>query len=324
MANTNASRRLIDVRVHAIRAEADGILSLDLRPTNGLTLPHFSAGSHIDVILTNVLERSYSLISAECDLQRYVIAVYRVPESRGGSQYIFDSLRRGDVIQISEPRNNFALAEDAAQSVFIAGGIGITPIWSLLRRLRELNKPWKLYYAARTRTRAALLSEITELKTQYPDRVFLTFDQEPGQAMLDLASIVDGEMQGTHFYCCGPAAMLHAFEAATAKLDPSTVHIERFSSDMQPASGGFEVQLAKSGRSFFIPPDKTILEVLLSEGLEINRSCMQGVCGTCETYVLEGLPDHRDSVLSKRERESNKVMMICCSGAKTDKLVLDL
>ena len=156
------------------------------------------------------------------------------------------------------------------------------------------------------------------------DRINLIFDEEPNFSRFDLETIVRSQIPGVHFYCCGPAGLLTAFERATADLDPATIHIERFSAEQAPARGGFEVTLAKSRRSFRIPVDKTILEVLLSEGIEVNRSCMEGVCGTCETPVLEGIPDHRDSVLSKREREANKVMMICCSGSKTGKLVLDL
>jgi vanillate O-demethylase ferredoxin subunit len=324
MANAMGSRRLIDVRVHAIGVEAEGIFSFDLRPVSGTDLPPFPAGSHINLLLKNALERSYSLINPAHEIHRYMIAVARAPQSSGGSQYICESLRVGDTLRIAEPHNNFALDESAKCSVLVAGGIGITPIWSLLQRLQELGKPWKLFYAARTRQRMAFLSRLLELNERYPDAICLSFDHEPGYSMLDLPSIIQDQVPGAHFYCCGPAGMLQAFEAAAAKLDPATIHIERFSSALPPAQGGFEVRLAKSHRSFFIPPDKTILEVLLSEGLQINHSCMQGVCGTCETCVLEGLPDHRDSVLSKRERESNKVMMICCSGARSGKLVLDL
>jgi ferredoxin-NADP reductase len=324
MANAMSPRRLIDVRVHAIGAEAEGIFSFDLRPVGGSDLPPFSAGSHINLFLRNALERSYSLINPTHETHRYMIAVAKAPQSTGGSEYMCEAVMVGDMLRIAEPRNNFALDETAKSSVLFAGGIGITPIWSAVQRLEEIGKPWKLFYAARTRQRMAFLSKLLELQANYPDRLYLTFDQEPGYSMLDLPLIIKSQVSGTHFYCCGPAGMLRAFEAAAADLDPAIVHIERFSSAMPPAKGGFEICLAKSGRSFFVPPDKTILEVLLSEGLQINRSCMQGVCGTCETYVLEGLPDHRDSVLSKRERDSNKVMMICCSGARSDKLVLDL
>ncbi len=323
MSNMTASRRLIDVRVHAIGVEAEGIVSFDLRSVGGETLPPFSAGSHIDVLLMDTLERSYSLVNPAHETHRYMIVVARAPQSSGGSEYICEALKVGDSIRIAEPCNNFPLDEAVHCSVLIAGGIGITPIWSVIQRLEELKRPWKLFYATRTRERMAFLSEFLELQAKYPERVTLTFDQEPGQSMLDIPAIVGGEERGTHFYCCGPAAMLTAFEAATEKLDPATVHIERFSSGMSRADGGFEVELAKSGRSFFVPPEKTILEVLLSDGLQVNRSCTQGVCGTCETTVLDGIPDHRDSVLSKRERASNKTMMICCSGAKSDKLVLD-
>ncbi|WP_213775169.1 PDR/VanB family oxidoreductase [Bradyrhizobium sp. dw_78] len=317
-------RRLLKVRVHGIRYEAEDIFSFELRSIDGAELPRFTAGSHIEILIKNGLERSYSLVNPQHETHRYVVAVARDPQSRGGSEYMCDILRPGHELQISEPSNNFALAEDAAETVLIAGGIGITPIWSMLQRLVQINRSWRLFYTARTRERAAFLAELLALQSQYPDRVTIVFDQEPNVAGLNLEAIVRSQSPVAHFYCCGPAGLLNAFEAATSSLDPATVHLERFSSEQAPARGGFEVTLAKSGRSFLIPADKTILEVLLSEGIEVSRSCMEGVCGTCETPVLEGVPDHRDSVLSKREREANKMMMICCSGSKTDKLVLDL
>jgi ferredoxin-NADP reductase len=227
-------------------------------------------------------------------------------------------------LQITAPRNNFTLEETAEETVLIAGGIGITPIWSMLQRLRQIDRSWKLFYTVRTRKRAAFLAELLALQSHYPDRIHIVFDQEPNAAGLDIDGIIRGQSSGTHFYGCGPAGLLSAFEAAASSLDPTTVHLERFSSEQVPARGGFEVTLAKSRRSFLIPVDRTILEVLLSEGVEVSRSCMEGVCGTCETPVLEGIPDHRDSVLSKREREANNIMMICCSGSKTSRLVLDL
>jgi tetrachlorobenzoquinone reductase len=317
-------RRLLNVRVQGIRYEAEDILAFELRPVEDTDLPPFTAGAHIEILMKDGLERSYSLVNSQHETHRYVVAVARDPQSRGGSKFMCDTLRPGDKLRITAPSNDFALEESAAETVLIAGGIGITPIWSMLQRLLQIDRSWKLFYTARTRKRAGFLAELLALQSQHPDRIHIVFDQEPNAAGLDIEAIVRAQAPGAHFYGCGPAGLLNAFEAAPASLNPATVHLERFSSGQAPARGGYEVTLAKSKRSFLIPVDKTILEVLLSEGIEVNRSCMEGVCGTCETPVLEGIPDHRDSVLSKREREANKMMMICCSGSKTSKLVLDL
>jgi tetrachlorobenzoquinone reductase len=318
------TRSIIKVRVQAIRYEAAGIFSFELRPLDGGALPAFTAGAHIEILMKDGLERSYSLINPQHETDRYVVAVAKDPQSRGGSEFMCDTLRPGDELQIAGPGNNFELDETAKETVLIAGGIGITPIWSMLQRLRQLGRPWKLFYVARTRERTAFLAELLAIRSASPYQIQIVFDQEPDATGLDIAGIIHGHAPGTHFYCCGPTGLLSAFEATASALDAATVHLERFSSEQAPAEGGFEVTLARSRRSFQIPIDKTILEVLLSEGVEVSRSCMEGVCGTCETPVLEGIPDHRDSVLSKREREANKMMMICCSGSKTSRLVLDL
>jgi tetrachlorobenzoquinone reductase len=194
----------------------------------------------------------------------------------------------------------------------------------MIRRLDVLGLDWRLYYACRTRQRAAFLPELMRVTQASPNRLTTTFDQEPGFCMFDLAAIVDAQPVGTHFYCCGPVGMLKAFEIATAKHPADTVHVEYFSSDTPKAEGGFEVVLARSKKTLWIKPEQTILATLLENGLNVPRSCLEGVCGTCETVVLAGTPDHRDKVLSARERASNKKMMICCSGAIGGRLVLDL
>jgi tetrachlorobenzoquinone reductase len=270
------------------------------------------------------LRRSYSLINAQSERHRFVIAVNRDPASRGGSRYVCDVLRPGEVIEASAPSNNFSLKEDAALSVLIAGGIGITPLWGMIQRLETLGRAWKLYYAARTRSRAAFLTQFMTLEAASAGRVTVTFDHEPGQAMLNLPRIIASQPDGTHFYCCGPVGMLKAFEEACASVPPDAVHVEYFSSDVAPAQGGFDVVLSSSGKTIAVKPGETILEALLAAGVSVGNSCREGVCGTCETGVLEGIPDHRDKVLSRRERASNKKIMICCSGAQSNRLVLDL
>lgn len=306
-----------EVFVKAIVWEADGVISLDLRPSDGGALPAFTAGAHIDLHLPEGMRRSYSLANDQTETHRYLIAVQRDAASRGGSRFVHDSIRVGQRLTIDPPRNNFALDETGERFVLIAGGIGITPMLCMSRRLAALGRPMSLYYAARTRSRAAFLDDLPA--------AHLHFDDEQGGAVLDIAAIVGGSAEGTHFYCCGPLPMLAAFEGATAHLPPDRVHVEYFMArEPVQAEGGFEVVLARANRTIAVPEKTTILDALLAAGIDAGHSCLEGVCGTCETRVLDGIPDHRDSVLTTRERAANKTIMICCSGAKTPRLVLDL
>ncbi len=315
----------IRARIHAITWEAEGILSYEFRDPAGGELPPFTAGSHIDLNLPNGMVRSYSLNNPQGERHRYVVAVQKDRASRGGSTWVHDKLRVGDIIVISAPRNNFVLNETAASTVLVAGGIGVTPLWCMMQRLSALGKPFTLYYCARTRKDAAFREVIEAASSNPGATVVFNYDGEPGGKLLDMAGVVAKSAPDAHFYCCGPLPMLEAFETATKDLPRDNVHVEYFTAKDAPAAeGGFTVVLAKSGKSFTIEPGKTILETLLDAGLPVPSSCLEGVCGTCETKVLEGVPDHRDVVLTESERKASKTMMICCSGSKSDKLVLDL
>lgn len=319
----------LTVRVRAMHWEAQSIVSLELVPLPPQTqLPSFSAGAHIDLHLPTpggTLVRSYSLLNDPRETHRYCLGIHLDPNSRGGSRHVHASLRVGDILTIGAPRNHFPLDESAAHQVFIAGGIGITPMLAMIARAQALGTPWTLYYAARTREHAGFLQRLESPGGQAGGQVLLNFDQAPGGKMLDLSAIVGALPQGAHVYCCGPAPMLRAFEQATANWPAERVHKEYFAAQDAPASeGGFTVELARSHKRVQVPAGKTILDCLIEIHAEPTFSCREGVCGTCEVKVLEGTPDHRDMVLTDSERAANNRMMVCCSGAKSPKLVLDL
>ena len=316
---------ILEVRVKRIGYEAENINSYELVAPTGGELAPFTAGGHIDLHLSNGMIRSYSLVNDQCERHRYVIAVNRDAAGRGGSSFVHDSIRAGDIITVSHPRNNFALHEEAEHSVLVAGGIGITPLLSMVRRLETLERSWELFYAARTRVAAAFLDELNALRPNVHLNLRVDFDDERSGRVFDLAAIVKKAPAHAHLYCCGPLPMLAAFEAATADRPADHVHVEYFQARQAPAiEGGFEVKLARSNRRILVEAGKTILDALLDAGIAVNYACTEGVCGTCETRVLEGIPDHRDQFLSKEEQAANKTVMICCSGVKSGTLVLDL
>jgi len=313
----------MQMRVQAIRWHTPTIRELELRPESGGTLPGISPGGHIDLELPGNLVRSYSLTNGPGCRDAYCIAVQRAGDGRGGSAYICDQLRVGDLLHVVPARNTFPMAKAAEESVFIAGGIGITPILSMIRHLASEGASWRLLYAARSRKDAIYLPELEALDGGQ-GRVQLHFDDENSGASPDVAGYVGSAPAGAHLYACGPAPMLEAYETACADLPAECVHLERFAGDAELSGGGFVVELRRSGKEFFVPEGRTIMDVLQEAGVRVAYSCQSGVCGTCETRVLEGVPDHRDMVLSESERASGRTMMICCSRAFSDRLVLDL
>ncbi|WP_353475906.1 PDR/VanB family oxidoreductase (plasmid) [Salipiger sp. H15] len=316
-----ASSTPLLLRVEAIRFEARTIRSIELRDPSGRPLPPVEPGMHLDLALPGELMRSYSLTNGPGMTDAWVIGVNRDPRSTGGSAYLCETLRVGDLLEVTLPRNTFPLT--AAPALFFAGGIGVTPILSMIRHLAAKGIDWRLVYAARSRSDAAFLPALAALDPE-GTRVHLHFDDAEG-TVLDLAAHVAEAPAGTHLYCCGPAPMLDAFEAATADRPAGQVHLERFQGgEVAGAETGFTVVLKRSGREFTVAPGSTIIETLQEAGVRVSYSCRSGVCGTCETRVIEGTPDHRDNLLSERERESGKVMLICCSLAKSERLVLDL
>jgi ferredoxin-NADP reductase len=310
----------IDVQVSEIENCGRDIRAYTLRSLRKEPLPPAEAGSHIDLMLSNGLIRQYSLILGREDTMTYRIAVKRDANSRGGSAYIHDNVRLGMIFKLKPPRNHFPLNEDASHSVLIAGGIGITPIFSMVNRLAKLKKSWDLYYACRCRADLAFLDELP-----HGSNVHLHLDDESEGKYLDLDRIVRGAPLDAHFYCCGPLPLMAAFEKASTQVSDQLKHVEYFTAkETQPLQGGFKVKLAKSGRVLVIPEGGTILDALKTAGVSVEHSCTEGICGTCETKVLAGVPDHRDSVLTPAERAANNTIMVCCSGSKSEELVLDL
>jgi vanillate O-demethylase ferredoxin subunit len=310
----------VTMRLTAITYAADQTCLFEFRPLDSGEVRPFQAGAHIDVHLPNGLIRQFSLTNSQDERHRYVVGVKKDPKSRGGSRYMIDELRVGTTLKIGGPRNNFPLNESAPHSILIAGGIGITPMFSMMKRLQAINASWELYYAVRKPAEVALAEELAK----HGEHVHLHVDEEKG-AFIDLGAIVKEAPRSAHLYCCGPTPMLEGFEAVTKSWPYGEAHVEHFTALAPVASeGGFIVELAKSGITIEVREGQTILEAVRAAGVDVPSSCEQGVCGACETRVLAGIPDHRDMILSPQEQEANDTMMICCSGCKSEKLVLDL
>ncbi len=313
----------LELRLRAVRWEADGILSMELAAPDNRVLPGWEVGAHVDLHLPNGIVRSYSLVNQPGDNRRYLVAVALDRQSRGGSRFVHQSLRPGQMIKVGLPRNHFPLVESGGEVVLIAGGIGVTPLYAMATALELAGRPYRFIYATRSRAHAAF----TDTIANFGDKAAFHFDDEHGGKPLDIAGVIAAAGPGAHFYCCGPAGMLTAFEQATAHLAPEHVHIERFTAkpvDENATSSGFKIVLARSGKELTVPADKSILDVLIDHDIQVPYSCQDGICGSCETKVLAGQPDHRDSVLTAAEQAANKTMMVCISRCKGDSLTLDL
>ncbi len=314
-------------RLRSITWETDQVRTFELRRVDGAPLPAWEPGAHIDLHLPNGLVRQYSLLppapgtAARAD--SYRIGVKREPDSSGGSRWLFSRGQVGLELEVSAPRNNFPLpAEHAGPVVLIAGGIGITPLLAMADELARRTADWRLHVAVRTRAELAFAAELAG----HGDRARLHVDDEAG-CLLDLAAVVADAPTGAHLCCCGPNPMLASFvdACAAAGVNEERVHVERFSAVAPPATGGgYTVVLSRRGTRVDIPAGATILGTLRKLGLSVMASCERGICGTCETAVLDGIPDHRDTLLSPEEKEDGASMMICCSGSLSPELVLDL
>ena len=308
------------LRVTAKTRVADDVLVLELASPSGSRLRDWAPGAHVDLALPNGMTRQYSLCGDRFDPSTYRVGVLREASGRGGSAFVHDRLAVGDLVGVGGPRNNFPLVPSDTY-LFVAGGIGITPLLPMVRQAELLGADWRLLYGGRRRAHMAFLDELAG----YGDRVQVVPQDEYG--LLDLPAFLGAPRPGVRVYSCGPAPLLAAMEAVCADWPPYTLRTERFLADELGAPVRqipFEVELARTGRTVVVPPGTTVLEAVAEAGVEVLSSCRQGTCGTCETTVLAGEPDHRDSLLDDAEREANDCMFVCVSRARSDRLVLDL
>jgi ferredoxin-NADP reductase len=304
------------------------IRSLTLAAPDGRLLPGHSAGAHILVSLPDGGERHYSLISTDTSIDTgggvadYRLGVQLEENGKGGSRFMH-GLREGDVVSVLPPRNDFALREHSSPALLIAGGIGVTPIISMATELRRRERPFAFHYSGRSRAAMAFIDEIEAL---CGEALTIHCDDEP-ECCLDIAGLIASASRDSHLYVCGPRGMIEAArEQAHARgFAREQVHFELFDKvEDQPGDAAFEVEISSTGQVFSVPPGKSIIEVLEAGGIDLLYDCQRGDCGICQTAVLEGVPDHRDVILTDEERAANDVMQICVSRAKSPRLVLDL
>lgn len=317
------SSRPLDLRrarVTSVGRPAVDVVTFGLESADGRPLTSFAPGAHIDVQIPGGPVRQYSLCGDAVSSGPYTIAVKKEPESRGGSSGMHERIEVGTVLSIGGPRNNFPLSPGQHPHLFIAGGIGITPITAMISKLHHEGQDWSLHYCARSEQHAAFFETLTKLA---PERVHVYFSEIP---ILDVNELVRAQPPEMHIYCCGPKGLMNAVVQATESWPQEQVHFEWFTApDIETGPNtAFEVELARSGAVFTIPPDQSILQVLRDNGYGIQSACEEGICGTCETRIVSGEPEHRDALLSPAERAENKTMMICVSRAKSARLVLDL
>ena len=299
---------------------ADGVRSITLAKPDAARLPDWAPGAHIDLFLPGDRVRQYSLCGDRWDAHTYRIAVLREPDGRGGSAFVHDQLSIGDTVGVGGPRNNFALAP-AGQYLFIAGGIGITPILPMIHQARIQQIPWTLLYGGRSLTSMAFADELASHGSHV--RIW----PRDTLGLLPLRTAFGELGADAKVYCCGPAPLLAAVQAEGADLAPGRLRTERFVADPLTApvrSTAFTVRMHRSGIELTVRPDQSILDALSQAGSPMLSSCGRGLCGTCETTVLDGIPDHRDSLLTDDERAANDVMLPCVSRACSDRIVLDL
>ncbi|HQR26102.1 MAG TPA: PDR/VanB family oxidoreductase [Nocardioides sp.] len=307
-----------DVVVTGLTHPAEDVVELTLSAPDGRALPPWTPGAHIDLLLDSDLVRQYSLCSSPAEPTSYRVAVLRAPDGRGGSERVH-ALSEGARVRIRGPRNNFPLLA-SPRYLFIAGGIGITPMLPMIEEAQAAGADWHLHYGGRSRASMAYLADLEK----YADRVTVVPQDEQG--LLDVAGILGTPQPGTLIYCCGPEPLLAVVEEHSSQWPAGALHLERFAAKTVEREGedaSFELVLQRSGITVTVPPDKSVFDTMRDAGVSVLGSCLEGICGTCETGVLEGEVDHRDSVLDPDEQEAMDCMMVCVSRCQGDRLVLD-
>ncbi len=317
--------RMIELRVARIEQITPRIRLFELVSPGGRPLPGFTAGAHIDVELGNGEERSYSLLNDQGDTARYVIAVLREAEGRGGSAWMHDVLRQGDVIRAAAPENDFRLSEGGEHHILIAGGIGITPILSMAARLREIGRDYAVHYCARSAEEAAFAEEIATRHAEFAN--FHYDGGVPGRG-LDVRALLADRPAAAHAYVCGPAGLIRAVREAGREWPSGTIHFELFKGSnvdlgLDALNEPFDIICKRADKRFTVPADRSILAVLKAGGFRIRSLCNEGVCGTCRVELISGEVDHRDECLD--EDEHDQALQVCVSRAKPGQtLVLNL
>jgi phthalate 4,5-dioxygenase reductase subunit len=313
--------QMLPLRVTRNDRIADGIHLLEFRDSGGKPLPEFSAGAHIAVRAPNGLLRKYSLCNDPAERDRYLVAIKREINGRGGSCNLIDNAKAGDELMVAPPVNDFGLPPRAQDFLFIAGGIGITPIMAMIREVQRQGKRFRLFYCSRSPETTAFLDELST--PAFKDQVTIHYDQGDPSRSLDLKPVLAERKNREHLYCCGPRPLMEAVRKMTDHWSSTAVHFEAFSDaeTHKATDKAFKLRLARTGEVIDVPTTKTILEVLRDHGLEVPSSCETGTCGTCRTKLLAGEADHRDLVLAEHERAGT--IMICVSRARADEIIID-
>ena len=323
MKKMNTSK--IDMRVAEITKLTPEVSSYRLVRIDGSAVPAFAAGAHIDVVLADGLQRQYSLCNGPDDKNHYSIAVKREADSRGGSRAIHETFRIGSAVSVGLPRNNFPIEAGASEHLLIAAGIGVTPLLSMARHLKAASRPFKLEYFTRS---AELTAFADEIRSEFGDAATVHAGTSLAELPSRLADILVRRASDQHAYICGPAPFMKlASNIAGASWPASAVHMEHFAPDSEKSFGEtrpFKVQISGKSKTFDVPADKSILDVLLENGIACDFSCKEGTCGSCLVGVSSGEIDHRDSFLSDAEKADGETMVICVSRAKGDLIVIDL
>ena len=318
-------KQYIEVQVMEVKTLTDEIKSFELSPIRGEILPPFTSGSHIDIVIDNLKKRSYSLANNPKEHHRYLISVLREARGKGGSKWMHTQIREGDQLKITAPKNDFNLAKEASSHLFIAGGIGITPILSMGYHLKNCNAERFLHYCTRNLEQTAFLDEVKDV---FGKNLILHHDDGNPKNGINLTEVLKNRKSGQHLYICGPRSLIDCARSAASNWPEDKIHIELFSSgDIKPSiqNKKFNVIIASTNQILEVKPGKSILEVVRNAGIKANSSCENGMCGTCRTSLLNGTADHQDEVLTEAEKNAQTDVMICVSRAKEgETLILDL